>query len=186
MKLIVGLGNPGQNYKYTRHNIGYRIVEKLAEEYKAKFKRSYIFKSLIAQVRLDSELMMCVLPFTFMNLSGAAVGKIVRRRKISLEDILVVCDDIDSIFGKIRIRPSGSYAGHQGLRSVIENLKTNEFARLKIGVGRPEKKEDVVNFVLSKFTKQEEAELDDVINKAVDCCQVWLKDGIVKTMDKFN
>jgi PTH1 family peptidyl-tRNA hydrolase len=186
VKLLVGLGNPGFKYRYTRHNIGYRVITKLAEELKVKFKRSYLLRSLISQTKLGVDIVILALPLTFMNTSGNAVGKIVKRKEIKSEDILVVCDDIDTDFGKIKIRPSGSNGGHQGLRSIIETLGNSDFARLKIGIGRPMRKEDVADYVLSNFSKDEESSLTEVITRAVACCYAWLKDGIVIAMNKFN
>jgi len=141
---------------------------------------------LIARTNVDLTAVTLVLPFTFMNLSGRAVGKIVKRSKVEPENILVVCDDIDSVFGKMRLRPSGSDAGHQGLRSIIEILGTSDFARLKIGIGRPNRKEDVARYVLSDFSKEEQILLADITYKAVECCKTWVEDGIVKAMNKFN
>jgi len=186
VKLIVGLGNPGNKYTKTRHNIGYRVVKKLAEKYSIEFKRSYLTKSLFAKSLEGPEQIMLVLPLTFMNLSGRAISKIAKRNNVSLGDILVVHDDIDSPFGKIRIRPSGSDGGHQGLRSIIDTLSSDEFARVKIGIGRPQKKEDVVNYVLSNFSREEEESLIEIIARAVDCCNVWFETGIENAMNEFN
>lgn len=186
MKLIVGLGNPGNRYTKTRHNIGYRVVRKLAEKYNTDFKRSYLTKSLISKAQISSEQVILVLPLTFMNLSGRAIGKIAKRNNVVLEDILVVCDDIDSPFGKIKIRPSGSDGGHQGLRSIMDAFAADGFGRLKIGIGRPQKKEDVVNYVLSDFSKQEELSLIELVDRAMACCEAWLGSGIENAMNEFN
>ncbi|HOX53907.1 MAG: aminoacyl-tRNA hydrolase [Candidatus Omnitrophica bacterium] len=186
MKLIVGLGNPGNRYTKTRHNIGYRVVKRLAEKYKADFKRSYLTKSLIAKTQIGSEEVMMILPLTFMNLSGRAIGKIVKRNNIILDNILVVCDDIDSVFGKIKIRPSGSDAGHQGLGSIMDSLATEGIPRLKFGVGRPKNKEDVVDYVLSEFSNEEESNLAELVDRAVACCEAWLGSGIEKAMNEYN
>lgn len=186
MKLIVGLGNPGLKYKNTRHNIGYIVVTELAKEYSIKFKRSYLTNCLLAQASNESAPAILALPLTFMNLSGRAVARIVKRNQIDPEDILVVCDDIDSAFGKLRIRPSGSDAGHQGLRSIIDALATSDFARLKIGIGRPNNKEDVARYVLSDFNRDEKILLTEIIANAVTCSKMWLEDGLAKTMNKFN
>jgi PTH1 family peptidyl-tRNA hydrolase len=186
VKLIVGLGNPGNKYTKTRHNIGYRVVKKLAEKYSIEFKRSYLTKSLFAKSLVGPEQIMLVLPLTFMNLSGRAISKIAKRNNVALRDILVVHDDIDSLFGKIKIRPSGSDGGHQGLRSIIDTLSSDEFARVKIGIGRPQKKEDVVNYVLSNFSREEEESLIEIIARAVDCCNVWFETGIENAMNEFN
>ena len=186
MKLVVGLGNPGKTYRNTRHNIGFRVVTKIAEEYKVRFKRSYLLKSYIAHTKIGREAVTLAMPLTFMNLSGGAVAKIIKRKKIEPKDILVICDDINTVFGNIKIRPSGTDGGHQGLRSITEVLSGDNFARLKVGASRPGRKEDVVNYVLSDFNKEEKILLPEIIEKAVSCCQAWLEDGIEKAMNQFN
>jgi PTH1 family peptidyl-tRNA hydrolase len=186
VKLIVGLGNPGLKYKYTRHNIGYRVVTELAKEYNIRFKRSYLTSCLLAEARVEASPVILVLPFTFMNLSGRPISRIVKRNKIELENILVVCDDIDSAFGRLRLRPSGTDGGHQGLKSIIEALAVNDFARLKIGISRPKNKEDITRYVLSEFDQKEKILLSEIIPNAVACVKMWLEEGLTKTMNKFN
>lgn len=184
MKLIVGLGNPGIEYKFTRHNFGSFIIEALAQELGANFKRSIFAKSRIAKAIYHDEEILLLLPLTFMNLSGRAVNYILRKYKIALNDILVVCDDTNLDFGKIRIKPAGSDGGHNGLKSIISSLQSREFARLRIGIGSAGK--DLAKYVLEDFSKEEKKELKSYAESAVKACLLWIKSGIEEAMNKFN
>jgi PTH1 family peptidyl-tRNA hydrolase len=186
LKLIVGLGNPGKAYENSRHNLGARVVSGLAKEYKIKFKKSLLFQSLIAQSRIEKELTILYLPLTFMNNSGKAVKKIFLKKKIQPENLLVVMDDINLKLGDLRIRPSGSDGGHNGLKSVIDFLKTSQFSRLRLGINSESKSKDLKDFVLSPFSVDEEKALKAVTKEAKDCIISWLKQGVVKTMNQFN
>ncbi|MFC1703229.1 aminoacyl-tRNA hydrolase [Candidatus Omnitrophota bacterium] len=174
LKAIVGLGNPGKKYQYNRHNIGYRVVRSIAAKNAVRFKKSLFFSSLLAHSALEESALLLVLPTTYMNLSGRAVARILKTKKISAEDVLVVCDDIDLEFGKIRLRLSGSDGGHRGLASIINSLHTREFARLKIGIGRPESKDDVKEYVLTDFKKSEEQDIEEIIEEAETHLFSWL------------
>ena len=186
MRLIVGLGNPGTKYQYTRHNFGYLIVEELASRLDARFKKDHTVNGLAAKAVVGQQEVILLLPSTFMNLSGLAVEQMVTRKKIALSNILVVCDDCDLDFGSLRLRAKGSAGGHNGLKSIIAQLKTQEFARLRLGIGRPHRPEDKTDFVLREFTAQEKAKLPDVIQMGVECCQVWLTHNLSKAMSEFN
>lgn len=184
MKLIVGLGNPGAKYRLTRHNFGSLIVENLAKEAKAKFKLSVFAKAKIAIFKKDQEEIMLMLPMTYMNLSGRSLAYILRRKPIKLEDILVVCDDVNLSFGKLRARISGSDGGHNGLKSIIESLQSQDFSRLRIGIGS--NKDNLSDFVLSEFNFSEKKELDSIIEKATIAIFDWLDVGIKEIMNKYN
>jgi PTH1 family peptidyl-tRNA hydrolase len=186
LKLIVGLGNPGKEYETSRHNLGLRIVSCLAKEYKLRFKKSWIFSSLLASSRIEKEAVILCLPLTFMNNSGKAVRKILFKKKIEPKNLLVVLDDVNLLFGTLRIRAGGNDGGHNGLKSTIDFLKTEQFCRLRLGIDSSSKSSDLRDFVLSPFSSKEEKELRGVIKKAKACIVNWLKEGVVKTMNKFN
>lgn len=185
MKLIVGLGNPGRLYTGSRHNIGFTVVKALAKAYRVPLKRDKFALSLCAKAKIGENTAVLALPFTFMNLSGNTVAVLLKRHKIDLNDLLVICDDLDLEFGRIRLRPSGSSAGQRGLKSIIEALGANEFARLRIGIGRPNNI-DAASYVLSSFAKREKEGLKEIISRACDCCEIWVKYGTAKAMNIFN
>ena len=185
-KLIVGLGNPGKNYEHTRHNAGFKAVDCLAKQYQLKFARSLTVNALVAQGKTQDKKFFLVLPLAYMNNSGMAVRRFIQKKKIVLEDVLVVCDDLALDFGQLRLRARGSAGGHNGLSSLIENLGSSEFARLKIGIGRPAQGEDMADYVLSSFTSAEKKELDEIIRRAANCCGAWLTNGTAEAMSQFN
>lgn len=188
MKLIVGLGNPGRIYAGSRHNIGYSVVKLIAQDYGVTLKKESRIPALSGRFSLGNEGVLLALPLTFMNLSGLAVSSLVKKYKISLGNLLVVCDDLDLEFGRIRLKDSGSSAGHRGVESVIEALKSSEFSRLRIGIGRPTISPyiDVSEYVLSPFTETERKQVRQIIEKAVASSQAWVTKGITETMDIFN
>jgi len=186
VKLIVGLGNPGRNYTESRHNIGFSVVKALSKDYKIPLKKDNAF-SLSGKGKIAPENLVLALPLTFMNLSGMAVSALIKKYKIGLENLLVICDDLDLGFGAIKIRPSGSSAGHRGLGSIVDSLGTQEFARLRIGIGRPLRADaDAADFVLSPFTKKEKREIKGVIEEACGCSRSWATKGIIESMNIFN
>lgn len=180
MKLIVGLGNPGKKYEKNRHNLGYMVVSELGSG--MLWRKSL---DLMCYFAKDGEFIL-IKPTTFMNLSGESVKAVCRYFKITPKNILVVCDDIDLDFGKIRLAFDGSSAGHNGMDSVIKSLATPDFNRIRIGIGRPPKGRKPENFVLSDFTKIESAKLKKVILGAVEAINSYLSDGIDATMNRFN
>jgi peptidyl-tRNA hydrolase, PTH1 family len=185
-RLIAGLGNPDQKYQNTRHNFGFLVVEELARKAQVKFRKDASANALTAG--FDHEDVKCVLqmPLTYMNLSGAAVEHIVKKKNIALEHTLIICDDLDLPFGQMRLRAHGSAGGHNGLKSIIEKLGTNEFARLRLGIGRPQGPSGAVGFVLDQFSAPEKKQLPHVISKAIECCQVWMSHGVNEAMSQFN
>lgn len=185
MKLIVGLGNPGDKYKATRHNLGSLVVGQIAAKLKKRFKYSIFAKSKIAYFNQAGEQIALLLPLTYMNLSGKAVSYMIRKKHLALEGVLVVCDDVNLDFAKIRARASGSDGGHNGLKSIIENLKTERFPRLRIGIGQ-NKAKDFSKFVLEEFSSQEEKDLGKVIDEAVEAVFCWMNSGIKEVMNKYN
>lgn len=188
MKLIAGLGNPSQQYKKTRHNLGFVVLESLKKGFKGlEFKLNKKFKALLAEKKIKSEKIIFCLPQTFMNLSGQAVAKIVKFYKIDPKDIWVVHDDIDLPFGKIRISYKSSSAGHRGVESIIQSLGHQDFIRFRLGL-KPEGKTNIPaeEFVLQKFTPDEQKNLKSIIDTTVKAIKFALKNGLEKAMSKFN
>lgn len=196
IKLIVGLGNPGRIYTDSRHNIGFAVIKSLSQIYKAPLKKDNHTFSLSGKGRIEDENVILALPLTFMNLSGDAVSALIRKYKIGkprscaqgrgLPDLLVVCDDLDLKFGAMKIRPSGSSGGHNGLQSIIDSLGSREFSRLRIGIGRPQDRICAADYVLSPFNKKEKNNLKEIIEDACDCCRAWLTKGVIGSMNIFN
>lgn len=187
MKLIVGLGNPGKIYQNSRHNVGFSTVELFAKIYNIHLKKDKISLALKGEGRIERQRIILALPLTFMNLSGLAVEKLMKEYKIDLASLLVVCDDLDLELGRIKIKPSGSSAGHRGLESIINMLGTKNFARLRIGIGRPlNNQHEITSYVLSKFNKNEKKKIETALDQAIECCRVWVTEGINKSMNIFN
>ena len=183
MFLIVGLGNPGKQYKYTRHNLGFMVVEKLAHSFKVSFKKRKLFWIARTDQSMNNEVVL-IKPTTYMNLSGIAVDFAVTKYKIDISHLLIICDDINLLFGTIRIRSKGSAGGQKGLRSVIDTLGTHNFPRLRIGIGN--NFSDAVDFVLSPFNKTEQEYLSSILNYAADAVEYFVLNGIELTMSRFN
>ncbi|KPK42516.1 MAG: hypothetical protein AMJ78_02165 [Omnitrophica WOR_2 bacterium SM23_29] len=185
MKLIVGLGNPGRRYESTRHNIGFKVVRVLADKWKIKL-NSKAFQSLIGKGKIYGEEVIVALPQNFMNNSGEAVAALCTRKRVHLKDLLVICDDVNLSLGIIRIRARGSSGGHRGLDSIIEHLDAKEFSRLRIGIEKKGLKEGLSDYVLSSFNKNEVKILDDVLESAVKCCEIWIRQGTERAAHRFN
>ncbi|MDR3709444.1 MAG: aminoacyl-tRNA hydrolase [Capsulimonadaceae bacterium] len=183
--LIVGLGNPGREYHGTRHNVGFDVVEAFALRHKLAWGR-IARRSRIAEGLVDQSRVFVMEPQTFMNLSGEAVAAFVHQKPIEPSSILVVSDDINLPVGKIRIRPSGSDGGHNGLKSIAAHLHTKDFPRVRIGVGAPGDPAQQVDFVLGRFTNADRKLIDDTVDRAVCALEAWLADGLEMAMNKYN
>ncbi len=173
MKLIVGLGNPGKEYQHTRHNLGFILLDKVAKALKIDFNKTK-FKSLLAEGRYQNERIVLQKPQTFMNLSGEAVVQAKTFYKIDLPDLIIVHDDLDMEVGQVRYREKGSSGGHNGLKSIIEHLGTQEFSRIKIGIGKPKTAQETHDYVLGKIGKTEVPLLVEAIAKAEQKLYDWL------------
>lgn len=184
MKIIVGLGNPGKDYKDTRHNIGFMVLEELASRYTVE-KQESRFDAIIGHVRIGTEKVLLVKPLTYMNLSGKAVQPIMHWYKLELGDLMVVYDDMDLPMGSLRIRASGGSGGHNGIASISERLASKDFARSRIGIGRPEIGE-AVGWVLGKFNSDEKEQVQIVVKNAADALEKWAKMGISEAMNAYN
>ncbi len=186
MKLIVGLGNPGRTYKYSRHNVGFLIIDKIAKDWRIKIKTNTAMKSFLGKGMVEDKKVILAKPLCFMNFSGQSVNLILRKTELNFQDMLVVFDDLDLEWGKMRIRPYGSSGGHKGVKSIIDALGRSDFPRLRFGIGRPGKKSEVVDYVLNRWSNQERKELEEYLERAAECCRVWVVSGISKTMNRFN
>ncbi|MCD4780767.1 MAG: aminoacyl-tRNA hydrolase [Candidatus Omnitrophica bacterium] len=184
-KFIVGLGNPGKEYRCTRHNLGFLVAERIAEQYNVKFRLSSLINGFLAEVDSPDHKISILMPVTFMNHSGKAVAKMMAKNGIEEADMLVICDDLNLDFGQARIRAKGRDGGHNGLGSIIDTIGSSDFHRLRLGIGRPNH-DDVVDYVLKNFLPQEQEMLPDFIGKAVDCTNLWLSDGIERAMEIYN
>ncbi|HEV3237847.1 MAG TPA: aminoacyl-tRNA hydrolase [Gemmataceae bacterium] len=183
MKLVVGLGNPGSRYQGTRHNVGFEVIDRLADGPGAGSFHTK-FKGQLAELREENEKVLLVKPETFMNLSGQCVRQFVDFYQIQPEDLLVICDDVNLPLGKLRARAKGSHGGHNGLRDIQAHLGTTEYARLRIGVGAPE--EDLVDYVLGRFRPSELPIIKEAIEKAVQSVVTWISQGIEECMNQYN
>ena len=187
LRLIVGLGNPGADYAQTRHNAGFTLVEKLAAGWKAVWANERKFKARIAQAECNGVRVLLCQPQTFMNLSGAAVGALVNFYRLQPQSgLLVVVDDADLPLGEIRLRAGGGSGGHHGLESIEQHLGTNEFARLRLGIGRAEGAREITDHVLGRFDAGEAALMEKVLGRAADQVECWVAAGIEKAMNQFN
>ena len=186
MFLIAGLGNPGDEYAQTRHNLGFMLVDKLAADSNVKVKR-HECQSLVGNALIEDQRVKLVKPQTFMNLSGEAIGCLMSRGQGSeAGSLIVISDDLALPFGTIRLRQRGSAGGHNGLRSIIAALGTNEFIRLRIGIQPEHPIGDARRFVLDGFTRAERESLADILDRAAQATRSVLRDGIAKTMSLFN
>lgn len=185
MKLIVGLGNPGRQYRDTRHNVGFATLDELARRLAVEFE-SAPAEAVIAKVRSYPEPVLLVKPLTFMNLSGYAVGDLLRYYRIALPDLLVIADDVNLPLGRLRARVRGSDGGHNGFKSIVTQLGTQEFSRLRIGVGRGLSERDLADHVLSRFEPAERDEVAAAIGRAADAADAFVTAGIEQVMARFN
>ncbi|MFC2140263.1 aminoacyl-tRNA hydrolase [Candidatus Auribacterota bacterium] len=186
MKVIVGLGNPGKTYEHTRHNVGFKVIDELAKRFKVEFKKKRKYFSLIGEETASADKIWLMKPQTYMNLSGSAVLSVVKNTNIGLENLLIISDDINLELGRIRIREKGTSGGHNGLNSIIEYFAGDkEFPRLRIGVGYNEQI-PAEKYVLGKFLPVERKEIEEIVKKAADVVEYFLREGIDKTMNKYN
>jgi PTH1 family peptidyl-tRNA hydrolase len=182
--MIVGLGNPGSKYAATRHNLGFMTVEAITRRYPPQTERRR-FEAVIREMTIGQRRVALACPQTMMNNSGYAVSQAMRWYRLAPTDILVIYDELDLPFGRIRIRPGGGPGGHNGVRSIIDQLGTNEFARLRIGIGRPTSG-STVSYVLSRFRREEEERVPEIVQLAADAAICWATDGLDAAMNQFN
>ncbi len=182
--LIVGLGNIGEEYENTRHNIGFNVVNKIAKEAEAKFSPGRLAD--VCEIKLKGKPIILIKPTTFMNLSGKAVNYWMQAEKIDIKNILVIVDELALPFGKIRLGPKGSDGGHNGLKSIHESINTQAYPRLRFGIGNQFGKGCQVNYVLGKWNEEESKTLDENVNKAAEAVKSFTFIGLERTMNFFN
>ena len=185
MYLIVGLGNPEEEYSKTRHNMGFNTINKISQQYNIEVKQNK-FQALYGSGMIEKEKVILLKPQTYMNLSGESVKEIVKFYHIKPEEIIIIYDDIDTEKGNIRIRKKGGPGSHNGMKSVVENLNTTDFGRIRVGIGQPENKRDMINYVIGKVPEEEQKILQEGVNKATEAIEEILKNGIDIAMNKFN
>lgn len=186
MKAVIGLGNPGRDYKWTRHNVGFEVINKLAYDYNIDMNKEK-YKALMGEGRIGLEKVLFIEPLTYMNLSGESVRDFVNFYKLSPQDIIVVCDDINLPVGALRIRAKGSDGGQKGLRNIIYQLGYDNFTRVRVGVGEKPPHWDLAKYVLSKFTEEENTDIIKGITDAGDAVSMIIKDGDpVRAMNTYN
>jgi peptidyl-tRNA hydrolase, PTH1 family len=189
VKLVVGLGNPGERYRATRHNVGFEVLDELARRHGLHDAADQAKSPADAHVlrwRRADEAVLLAKPLTYMNLSGGAVQELSHFFKIELVDLLIVCDDVNLPLGKLRGRASGSEGGHNGLRSVAEALGSIDYARLRVGVGRGDARRDLADHVTAEFDADERPGIVTAIARAADAVETWISDGMAKMMNTFN
>ena len=184
MKIVVGLGNPGERYARTRHNVGWMVLDRLADRAGWDGKGRERDSSRIVQGRFRSLDLTLVKPLTFMNESGLAVRKVLAREHTIMADLLVIADDFALPFGKLRFREGGGPGGHNGLGSIIDELGSEKFSRLRVGIGEPDR--NAIDHVLSVFSPEERPRLDELLDKAADAIEAWARDGTNKAANQFN
>ena len=185
MWLVVGLGNPGNRYSFTRHNVGFMVADNLAMGLKAGSYRESCH-SLVAESDAAREKVVLAKPMTFMNLSGKAVSLCLDKFSLHAENLIVVHDDIDLDFGRVKIRDRGGHGGHNGMRSIMREIDNREFLRIKIGIGRPPEGVDPADYVLSRFRGEEENIVGAAVEKAAEAVMMIVEEGPVKAMNRFN
>ena len=185
---MIGLGNPGSKYEFTRHNIGFRIIDSLARDMGIEFNKVKSYYSLISRGMINNYKVMLVKPQTFMNLSGRAVNRVVSYYKIPLQDLLIVYDDLNLELGQVRIRKKGSSGGHKGIESIMQYLNSEDIPRLRIGIGNSSVNYnfDCASYVLSNFNNDEEDKIAEVIQLSTEAIKTIIEDGFEKAMRKYN
>ena len=184
LKLIVGLGNPGRDYEHTRHNVGFQVAEELARRYRVTLKNHAKWKARAVRIPDFGEGVLLAEPTTFMNLSGWAVRELASFHKLAPPDLLIIYDDADLPLGRLRLRASGSAGGHNGLKSIIQELGTSEFPRLRVGVGRQDG--ELKHHVLGRFDSDEKPQIDAAVKRAADAAEVFVKENILAAMNQYN
>ncbi len=188
MRFVVGLGNPGAQYEWTRHNLGFMLVDLLAREANAQVKRKDC-RALVGRAIIENETIELIKPQTFMNLSGESIACLLGKQEPKLKaahDLIVISDDLALPFGTLRLRARGSAGGHNGLKSIIGSIKTDEFIRLRIGIGADHPVTDTARYVLDEFSRHERSELQTILERSADALRAILRDGIEKAMAQYN
>jgi len=185
MKLIVGLGNPDRRYRHTRHNVGWEVIDRVGRRLGIAVDQEDGWAT-VGGGAVGRRRVLLAKPQTYVNLSGSAVADLRRRHRVKLEDLVVVVDDLDLPLGRLRLRPGGSHGGHNGLRSIIDALRSDAFPRLRVGIGRPPERMDPAQFVLTPFTAEERATMDPALERAAEAIETVIREGLQGAMNRFN
>lgn len=185
LKLIVGLGNPGKQYENTRHNIGFIVIDRLSQKLNISLTKKK-FKGLYGKGNINGQEIILLKPMTYMNLSGEAVKPFMEYFRIANENLLVIYDELDLPVGKIRLRYKGSAGGHNGIKSIINHLGSEQFNRIRIGIDRPQSGYPITDYVLGTFTKEEKEIIDKMVEKTVEACEMWLEKPFIEVMNRYN
>jgi peptidyl-tRNA hydrolase, PTH1 family len=185
MKLIVGLGNPGRQYEKTRHNIGFEVIDSLSDRFSITLNTAK-FKGIYGVGHVNGEKLILLKPLTYMNLSGESISAIMDYYQIEIEDLVVIYDDLDLPVGKIRLRQKGSAGGHNGIKSTIAHLGTQEFNRIRVGIDRPNNGMSVSDYVLNRFSKEELEEMSKVVLTCLEAIECWLEYPFLQVMNRYN
>lgn len=185
MKLVVGLGNPGKKYERTRHNIGFDVIDRVQQKWMIDLSEQK-FKGIYGVERNGAEKIFVLKPLTYMNLSGESVGQLMKYFQISVEDLVVIYDDLDLPPGKIRLRQKGSHGGHNGIKSIIQHLGTDQFNRIRVGIGRPDPGQAVPDYVLGRFSPDDQKKMDEAADQAAEAVDCWKEEPFLQVMNKFN
>lgn len=185
MKMIIGLGNPGKPYEHTRHNIGFDVVDELAKRFNSPLTQMK-FKGMYTIIHRPQGKVLLVKPLTYMNLSGECIVPLMSYYDVAEEDIVVIYDDLDLTVGKLRLRQKGSAGGHNGIKSIIQHLGTQNFNRIRLGVDRPPAGMKVPDYVLSRFKTDEKPLMNEALIKSADACEDWLSSPFLEVMNRFN
>lgn len=183
--LLIGLGNPGRDYRANRHNVGFHVLDALAASLGTSFRRMQA-KALVTEARLEGVRLILAKPQTYMNLAGQSVGSLARFFRLPAEQILVIYDDLDLPPGTLRLRPGGGTGGHRGMGSIVEHLGLDEFPRLRFGIGRPPGAMDPAAFVLQDFSRAEQELVAAAVDRAVECVRAYALEGVQAAMTRFN
>jgi PTH1 family peptidyl-tRNA hydrolase len=185
MKLIVGLGNPGKQYEHTRHNIGFKVIDRLSEQLDIPLDQAK-HKGIYGIGNINGEKVLLLKPLTYMNLSGESIKAVMDYYKIDPEDLVVIYDDLDLPVGKIRLRQKGGTGGHNGMKSAIAHIGTDNFNRIRVGIGRPKNGKQVTDYVLGPFSPEEEDVMDEMVTKCVEALKQWFNKPFLQVMNEFN
>ena len=185
MKIIVGLGNPGRQYEKTRHNVGFEVIDVLANKWSISLNQAK-HKGIYGMGVVNGEKVILLKPLTYMNLSGESIAEVMNFFKIEVDDFVVMYDDLDLPPGKIRLRQKGSAGGHNGIKSTIAHLGTQNFNRIRMGIGRPSVPMAISDYVLSRFTAEEWPDINQAIEKSANACDSWLSTSFLQVMNEYN
>ncbi|WP_110926084.1 aminoacyl-tRNA hydrolase [Bacillus massiliglaciei] len=185
MKIIIGLGNPGKQYEKTRHNVGFEVIDELAQKWSISLDQAK-HKGIYGTGVVNGEKVILLKPLTYMNLSGESIAAVMDFYKAEIEDVVVLYDDLDLPTGKIRLRQKGSAGGHNGIKSTIAHLGTSDFNRIRIGIGRPAGRIPITDYVLGRFTAEEWKEIAQAVQKSAAACEAWLDKPYLQVMNEYN